>query len=436
MTLSEPDRPPVGVGSESFITAGACAGLARLQERGLAAPRRLDYRWTMILRVLFSLLACACPGLGNDLRSWTLPDGRKLNARISGIEGGKVLLMPSNGSSPVPVLTQALRGTDRAVVDAWVPPGRRTAGTNVEITRNPAGWPITVVLKEDPAFTVVEEDRNERRYIYRSDHFEFSSRERLNNQIVREFSRQFELTFETVAALPLQLDPEAPRGYFKVVLYSTHAEYQAAGGPKESGGLYRGSTGEVMVPLPALGVERVGDRWKMQDRRGNQPLLHEVTHQVMGPWLTVLPMWLIEGMAEYVGAGRYSVRRLTLHSGLDNVFAFLRDQMGVPDRKIDMRHPQRLMVMNFEKWQGDLAASSSNGIKNYYSAMLLFYYFAHLDGDGTGRKLMAYFKARVASRTPDDDTADRDRHLLRGRSWEKLWEDLARAFAPYKIKLS
>jgi hypothetical protein len=390
----------------------------------------------MILRVLVSLIACTFAGMAKELRTWTLPDGRTMIGRISGIEDGKVLLMPANGASPVPVLTQALRGTDRAAVDTWVPPGRRAAGTNVEITRNPAGWPITVALKEEPAFTVVEENRDERRYIYRSDHFEFSSRERLSGKIVLEFSRQFELTYETVAALPLQLDPEAPRGYFKVVLYTTHAQYQAAGGPKKSGGLYRGSTGEVMVPLPALGVERIGDRWRMQSRGGNQPLLHEVTHQVMGPWLTVLPMWLIEGMAEYVAAGRCSVRKLTLHSGLDNVFAFLREQMGVPDRSIDMRHPQRLMVMDFDKWQGDLAASSSNGIKNYYSAMLLFYYFAHLDGDGTGRNLMAYFKARVASRTPDDDAADRDRHLLRGRSWEKLWEDLARAFAPYRIKLS
>jgi len=388
----------------------------------------------MIFRALLFLSALTGAALA-ELRTWTLPDGRTLNAGISGIEDGKVLLLPANGTTSVPVFTHQLRGTDRAAVDAWVPPGRRAPGVNAEITRNPSGWPLTVALKEDPAFTVVEENRDAQRYIYRSDHFEFTSRQRLNGRIVREFSRLFELTFETVAALPLRLDPEPPRGYYQVVLYASSAEYVAAGGPKKSGGLYRGSTGEVMVPLPSLGVrkQRAG-HWTMEDPGSNQPLLHEVTHQVMGPWLTVLPMWLIEGAAEYIAAARCSPRKLTLHAGPDNLFTFLREQMGVPNRAIDLRHPQRLMVMDFDKWQRDLAGR--DGIKNYYSAMLLFYYYAHLDGDGTGRHLMAYFKARVASPTPDDDTADRAAHLLRGRSWEDLWNDIARALAAYKVKLS
>jgi hypothetical protein len=394
----------------------------------------------MILRALLLLTALAGAAHA-ELRTWALPDGRTLNARISGIEDGKVLLLPANGNTTVPVFTHQLRGTDRAAVDAWVPPGRRAPGVNAGITRNPSGWPLTVALKEDPAFIVVEENRDAQRYIYRSDHFEFTSRQRLNGRIVREFSRLFELTFETVAALPLRLDPEPPRGYYQVVLFATNAEYTAAGGPKKSGGLYRGSTGEVMVPLPSLGVrkQRAG-HWTMENLGDNQPLLHEVTHQVMGPWLTVLPMWLIEGTAEYLAAARYSAAarydagKLTLHAGPDNLFTFLREQMGVPGRAIDLRHPQRLMVMDFDKWQRDLAGR--DGIKNYYSAMLLFYYYAHLDGDGTGRHLMDYFKARVASPTPDDDTADRDAHLLRGRSWDALWNDIARALAAYKVKLS
>lgn len=390
----------------------------------------------MILRFLLLLSALTGVLRGEDVRTWNLPEGRTLQAYISGIDDGKVLLMPSKGKVTVAVETHKLRGTDRAAVDTWVPPNRRAAGANAEITRNPSGWPLTVVLKEEPSFTTVEEDSAQKRFIYRSDHFEFSSTQRLNDKIVREFSRLFELTYETVSALPLQIDPEAPRGWFKVVLFATVEEYAKAGGPKKSSGLYRGSTGEVMVPLSVLGVRKAGERWIVKNGGGNQPLLHEVTHQLMGPWLTVLPVWLSEGAAEYMASARYaySLRKLSLHGDLNNILTFLREQMGVPDRDIDLRHPERLMPMNFEKWQHDLAYA--DGIKNYYSAMILFYYYAHLDGDGTGRALMEYFKARVASRTPNDDGADRDKHLLRGRNWKALWEDIGRALGVYKIKIS
>ena len=172
----------------------------------------------------------------------------------------------------------------------------------------------------------------------------------------------------------------------------------------------------------------------LHDREGNQPLIHEVTHQVMGSWLTVLPVWVVEGSAEYLAAARYSTGKLTLHAGFDNLFTFLTEQKGVSGRDIDMRHPQRLMVMDHEKWGRDLA--STQGLKNYYSAMLLFYYFTHLDGDGHGRGMIEYFKARPGSKTPEDDRGERERFLLRGRSWETLWADLLRTFAGMRIRLS
>ena len=385
-------------------------------------------RRTVILLMLTMLPARA------ETRSWTLPDGSNLQAQITGIHDGKVALTPVNGKTPIEVPAASLKAPDRAVVAEWVPPGRRQAGANSTVQRNAGGWPLTVTLKEDPATTVVEENRAEKRFVYRSDHFEFHCTQRLNGEVVREFSRLFEVTFETVAALPLRLAPEPPRGYWRIVLYPTKPEYFAAGGPEGSGGLFRGSTGEVMVPLPNLGVERAGQRWIMKNREGNQPLIHEVTHQVMGSWLTVLPVWLVEGSAEYLAAARYTTGKLTLHASFDNMFAFLTEQKGISGRDIDLRHPKRLMVMSLEKWASDLA--SREGLKNYYSSMLLFYYFSHLEGDGSGRGVIEYFQARPGSKTPDDDTMERDRLLLHGRGWDALWEDVLRAFAGIKIRLS
>jgi hypothetical protein len=384
-------------------------------------------------RALLLLFTAALLRAEAQERDWTLPDQRSLRAVITGIEGGRVLLTPPNSNAPIAVETAQLADADRAAVNQWVPPGRRGPGLNAIVTADARGWPLSVALKEPPAVVVVEQNREAGRYIYRSDHFQFTSSERLNGEIVREFSRLFEVTYETVAALPLGIRPEAPRGYFKVMLYASIEDYHAAGGPKGSGGLFRGATGEVMVPLPNLGVEKVSGRWKMKDREGNQPLIHEVAHQVMGSWLTVLPIWMVEGSAEYLAAGRYSTGKLTLHGTMDHMQAFLLEFKGVKERDIDMRHPKRLMTMNHAQWAKDLA--SSEGLKNYYSAMLLFYYFAHKDGAGDAAGLKAYFKARPASATPEKDAADRDLHLLRGRSFDQLWDGITAAFATHRIKI-
>lgn len=385
------------------------------------------WRFISMVLGLMCLPAAAAP------RAWTLPDGRQLRATMTGIEGGKVQLLPHNGKATVSIPTAGLIPEDRSIVDAWVPEGRRAAGSNAVVRRDAAGWPTMVALREDPSVTVVEENRERRRFVYRSDHFEFVSSQRLNGEIVREFSRLFEVTYESVAALPLGIHPEAPRGWFRVQLYATEAEYEAAGAPPASGGLFRGSTGEVMVPLPNLGVKQVKNRWIMDNRDGNQPLIHEVTHQVMGAWLSVLPVWFVEGSAEYLAAGRCANGKLTLHADFDNLAAFLHEQKGIAGRDIDLRHPQRLMIMSHDQWAKDLAGPG--GIKNYYSAMLTFYYFCHADGDGSGRNLIEYCKARVASLTPSDDRLERDRYLLRGRSWETLWQEMIKAFAARRYRI-
>ena len=391
--------------------------------------------FSSMLRALLILLLTAFPCSAAEPRDWKLPDGRSLRAEISGIEGGKVSLTASNSNVPVTVETAQLSDEDRAAVEGWVPPGRRGPGMNAVVTRDAKGWPLTVALKDPPAVVVVEQNREAGRYVYRSDHFQFHSTERLNGEIVREFSRLFEVTYETVAALPLGIRPEAPRGYFKVVLYPSMEAYSAAGGPKGSGGLFRGATGEVMVPLTNLGVKKVSGRWLMDSREGNQPLIHEVTHQVMGSWLTVLPIWIIEGSAEYMAAARYSTGKLTLHGSFDNMQSFLLDFKGVSERDIDMRHPKRLMVTTHAQWAKDLA--SREGLKNYYSAMLLFYYFAHKDGDGSAAGLTAYFKGRPNSPTPGKDAAERDQHLLRGRTFDQLWDDIIKSFATaQRIRIS
>ncbi len=364
-----------------------------------------------------------------EFRDWRLPDGRSVRAELREIRNGQLVLREENRRVPVTVPVSGLGEADRAYVRGWRPAPQEAPAPAVgraTVERDAAGWPVAVALREAPVVTVVEENRAAQRFVYRSAHFEFTCSERLSREIVREFSRIFEVTHEAVAALPLGIEPAAPRGWHRVRLFSDREAYLTAGGPQGTGGAYVGATGEVLVPLPQLGVQRSGSRWIMDHGEGHQLLVHEVTHQIMGPWLTLLPMWIVEGSAEYLTAGRWSGGRLVLQPRTRLLRSYLAEVRGIDGQEADVRSLQTLMTMDHEAWTRRMTGPEAH--KNYASALLLFDYFCHRDGDGTGAGLAAYFRARLLSKTPDDDRTDREAHLLRGRDWKALTSDFEKAW--------
>lgn len=301
-------------------------------------------------------------------------------------------------------------------------------GVNSVVKRDENGWPEVVALKEKPAFTVVKEDKTEDTFIYRSDHFEFTSTQRLSGEIVREFSRVFETSFEAVVCLPLRLNPKPPAGFFKVKLFATADAYYTAGGIPGSAGMYTGRTKEIMVPLPFLGVKQIGQRWVLDDRDGNHTLVHEVVHQVMHDWLIFLPTWVTEGIAEYITAGRYSNGRLTLRGHGKN----MEEYKDSGDRETKVVALDKLMSMDDETWARALTTGGAGA--NYRTSMLLFYFFCHEDGDKTGKAMIDYFKAR--RKKYGDDKAERESILIRGRDGATLMKDFKKGLASVGIRLS
>ena len=390
---------------------------------------------------------------------WTSAEGKNIQAELIDVLNGEaVLKIPGQiANSRVPFAR--LCAGDQEYIKSWVKPGGPAkpvtpakpskvaapigdgetmkdaagfpVGGNSLVKRGKCGWPEVVALKEKPAFTIVKEEKSENAFIYRSDHFEFISTEKLSGEIVREFSRLFETTFEAVVALPLNVDPKPPTaGFFKVKLFETKAAYYTAGGLEGSAGMYTGRTKEIMVPLPFLGVKKIGERWILEDGDGNSTLVHEVVHQVMHNWLGVLPTWVTEGVAEYVTAGRYSKGRLTLRGHGKNMLEY-RQGGG---RNVETIPLDKLMTMDGETWAKSLANDSA-GI-NYVSAMLLFYYFCHEDGDKTGQMMIDYFTARKAKGGYDDnDEKERAEFLVRGRDDAALQKDFRKGMASAGIRI-
>ncbi len=367
-------------------------------------------RFLSLLWVL--LVPAGLSGQEQALRTWTSSDGKALEAVLVDADGETVALKTAKGMFKLPLAR--LSEADRTYIAEW------RAGAPLKV----GPWPDKVEISGDLG---IEETGTDGQFTYHSPHFEFRSPTRLSKSVVREFARLFEATYEGVKALPVGFDPIPPKegGRFLTHLYATREDYYAAGGMQGSGGMFswrgRGReflSGEIKVPLTSLGVEQVGNRYIIDQDKDSGTMVHEITHQVAVLWSVFgAPTWFTEGLAEYMEAAPYSkgTMRFTNMTGAveKSVMEYSRD------KEFRMLPVERLMTITSQEWANDL--TSGNAGRNYRSANVLMTYFLHLDDPGNGEPVANYLRAL---REGDDPREAAAKHLLRGRDFTALAEDV------------
>lgn len=301
-----------------------------------------------------------------------------------------------------------------------------TSGATSGSANSQGDWPRSVALEAAPNIKVVKEDPAKGEYLYSSDHFEFHCDSSLSPNVVREFSKIFEATRLLNLRLPLGLDPqpEDGRSKFQAHIFTNRVDYLKAGGMKRSGGIYSPEDRAIMVPLDSLGVRRVGTHIYVDSTQDYSTLAHETTHQMMNHWLPVLPVWYIEGSAEYVEIAKYTNGRFSLVQQDSR----LRDRLYTWGgyRTFEMVPIDELMPMSHDSWAAAFATPSGSW-RNYASALALTYYFYHLDGPGDGSEFKNYLSAIKESHSTAEKEAVAQKYLLRGRSYATLQNDVQKA---------
>lgn len=361
-------------------------------------------------------------------RTWTDTGHRQIEAVLVRASAEAATLRLPNGST-ITVPLANLSASDRAWLNSKAaspssPPGA-TPGAVLD-SRSDGGWPRTVTLDGAPDIKVIKEDSAKSEYIYASDHFEFHCDSALSPNVVREFSKVFEATRLLNSKLPLNLDPEPEdhRSKFQARIFTNRSDYLKAGGMKRSGGVYSPADQAIMVPLDSLGVRRVGTHIYMDATQDYSTLAHETTHQMMNHWLPVLPVWYIEGSAEYVEIAKYTNGRFSLVQQDSR----LRDRLYTWGgyRTFEMVPIEELMTMSYDSWSAAFATPSGSW-RNYASALALTYYFYHLDGSGDGSEFKSYLAAIRDSHSSAEREAIAQRYLLRGRGYATLQSDVQKA---------
>lgn len=359
----------------------------------------------------------------DEFRMWTNADNKQVEAAFTSVTGGTVNLKMRNGTVAAVPLDKLSQADQDWVKEHGTTATRPALGSTSTTAK---AWPKSTGLEEAPKATVVKEDAAAKEYIYRTANFEFRCDSRLGADVVREFGRIFEGTLEINNQLPLDLKPKPEEGreLFVAQLFTNKDDYFKAGAIPGSAGVYMGGKQSIFVPIQSLGVKIVGKRLALEPQAENTTLIHEITHQMMNHWLGRLPIWFVEGSAEYVAAQKYHMGRFSLTNPGANVRKYLNDHKGVWDKKFTMWHIYQLMHIDSAAWSGAIGGGTGNAMRNYASATILAYYFYHVDGKGDAANIIAWLRA-IESGTPQEEAAEK--HLIRGRKLADIEKEIAHA---------
>lgn len=342
-----------------------------------------------------------------------------MRAELMAVEGDEVTIRRDDGKT-FTVSGTTFSPEDRKFIQNWFL-------QNPDHFKPPQ-WPRKVRVTSVDV-TIVQE--NSDGYIYRTEHFEFRSDVRLSRSLVASFGKTFEATFAAVDQLPLGLHVRPPEnGFFITRLFSTVEDYHAAGGIPGSGGIYsQGNPGRILIPLKNLGVRQSSSGFSFDRHKSNHILIHEITHQVLWAWIRQLPVWFNEGIAEYLESVPYR----------DGIFNFQQHDIreflltSVRTDSIAITPLDTLLTIDSREWTELFAEDRTAVTQNYRSALLLTYYFLHLDRDKDAIRLRQYLTAiRQGISEPQASQA----YLLKDRTPAELEEELIRAFSRTRISLS
>ncbi|HEX5790929.1 MAG TPA: hypothetical protein VFY13_07230 [Luteolibacter sp.] len=387
-------------------------------------------------------LMLALFGLAGEVREWTNQEGRKIRAALVECVDGNAVLKMEQGGRDYKVPLASLSKADVDYVQEWMrnkptpgtdkgkEPGKSPAATAADNWN--AEWPTLISGDVSPEIEVVEEDDAQKRYVYRSPHYEFVCDVKLSQNVVNRFSILFEATNLYARSLPLALAKAHQAQRHTILLFETFESYVRNGGPPGSAGVYMSGKDVIMVPLTSLGVIKGAGGYRVDYDKGNKTLPHEITHQLTDmPYFAPGAMgWFSEGLAEYVATTPYRSGKFVVRGNQSAVEAYVTaygekgDGGRALGKKIRVPDLRGFMLQSYESFV-------ANGNTNYGIGLLLVYYFCHWDGDQKGGNLKAFLQALKQGKRGEEAL----QVLLAGRSFDELEVQIAKAWSGRGVTL-
>lgn len=378
-------------------------------------------------RASLHLLLTLCPLLlhgesARAVRTWTDAGGRTLQAALLGFDSGQVTLQFPDGKT-VRLQAMQLSAADRDFIgqnigEVFDPITGKAIPMSGEVRHEAmsftAGrsWPSTLTATKSLLFArSAGYDEATKCQKSRTRRFEYLLH---RGVYVEDVARVCEGTYELLRMSPWGIQAQPQDDFFRVEVFATMADYYQAGGPEGSAGVYMINERIFKLPLQSLGI-MLPPGYRLADpSRQMGTLIHEMTHMMMHDVLELLPMWFIEGSAEYASCIPYEDGVFSpplVGQGVIREFA-----RGVkpPGATNEIRPPLApladLLSISMRQWHeyaiaGAItpspgpakfptgAADPVRMSSLYRSSLLLTYYFMNLEGDRRGTRLLQYLEA-------------------------------------------
>lgn len=388
----------------------------------------------MKARIFIIILLSVAHTMAHHLeRVWTDEKGRSVKAILLKIENNcAVLKLPNGTEAPFPL--EKLSKVDQAFIEKFGLDGHddeeeTAAGEEKEkvIENFEDPWPERVTFEGDPEIATMEEDAEEKKFVYESANYRYNCDVRLSQSVVKGFAVMFEATHQFVRELPLTINGGKKKdGKYQIFLFESEADYTKAGGPPGSAGVFIGGKNIVMVPLTSLGVQKVGSGYMLDRDKSSKTLPHELTHQLT-PDQYYAPGsmgWFTEGLAEYIATTPYRSGSFNVRSNFKPIVEYVTayGKKGNGGRAIGtdikLGSLKKFMLQEYANFTG-------NPQVNYGCGLLITNYYFHMDREENGARIKKFLKALNEGKEGEEALAV----LLDGQSWEEMEEEIAKAYS-------
>ncbi|MDA0811802.1 MAG: hypothetical protein O3C21_05350, partial [Verrucomicrobia bacterium] len=201
----------------------------------------------------------------------------------------------------------------------------------------------------------------------------------------------------------------------------THEDYLRAGGPAGSSGYFDARSREVLVSQEYL-IEPKGHRSNLEPRQRYRLLVHELVHQAMAENSVLLPLWLSEGIAEYLSAAQFAPGRYRFNESPRDIVNHLR-AVWLHDRRKAITLPtiESLTKLDGRAWATDNRVNKENAYAKYAASLLLTHYQFELAARGRGG--LSEYLATMKTELEKAQSRRSRRHGRLAIDQSPLWQD-------------